>query len=152
MFTIRLDVKGVPETRVLLAKYARSLHDWSPEMREIKTTFKKFLTRDVFESEGAVFGRPWKPLSPTYRDFKRVTFSGRGILQRSGDLRKGWMFVSDDKSVTMENTVDYGIYHQSTRPRKKLPRRPLLHIDQARQDYIVDTLRKGMIKRLKDLI
>ncbi len=152
MFTVDIKVCGAPETIKKHQKLPKDLGDWTPEMKVMGRFFKSFFQNDVYETEGAVFGYPWKALSPRYRDYKRKKAPGRGVLERSGKLRKGWTFDPDKTSVTIENKVKYGYYHQSTKARKKLPRRPLMRFDKKREEYIVNTLKEGIIDRMRKML
>jgi phage gpG-like protein len=152
MLKIEIEVIGDKEFIGKLKKFGKEVLDWTPEFQTMEKHFKKYLTDLVFEYEGAIFGYPWPKLSPKYELKKRVEFSGKGILERTGDLRKGWRFEASKGGLLMENNVPYGVYHQSTKPRKKIPRRPLLRIDSTQEKYIVDVLKKGLLERMKRVI
>jgi phage gpG-like protein len=95
-----------------------------------------------FQSEGqmAYSGQGWKPLAESTKagrlGQRRVKEAAKAkgkpvktatikILQQSGWLRNRWKHFWNDKYAIIQSGVDYGIYHDSDAPRKKLPQRKI---------------------------
>lgn len=81
-----------------------------------------------FQSEGGPQGG-WEPLkTSTIKGRKR---GGDRILQDTGILKSRWKHLyTPEKAAVMSaavmSGVDYGVYHDSDKPRKKLPHRKIL--------------------------
>lgn len=131
MFRFRLDIAGEVQMDRGIARFADGVSDYRPIWPVIEDDFYA-LEKDQFKSEGAEGGERWKALSPAYGAWKEAKFPGKPILQRSGDLVKSLTSPNDPNGVRIEERevltlgtqVPYAIYHQSTKPRKVLPRRP----------------------------
>lgn len=146
MVSLQIQITGDKE---LLKKYGKAknkLKDFSDEMDEIGKYFLKFFNRDVFETEGDIFGEQWARLNSKYELWKRIKYGGRKVLERSGDLRKGFKMKSGRDFARIFNPVDYAIYHQEGTSR--LPKRPLVKIDNDRKKVIEDIIRRGVAKKL----
>ena len=75
--------------------------------------------RRNYDSQGAHFGRRWAPV-------KRAT--PPPPLVKTGRMRARWNIDADDTGLEFSNQQDYFKYHQSNRPRRKLPRRVMLEL------------------------
>lgn len=133
-FHISFDIDGDRELSRKLHGMLGAVSDWSPVWKTISTDWsttmaRKFDTEGAHEAGTAADGTPnpaWAPLSAKYAAWKRRQYPGMGILQRTGKLRK----AAVDPATTITPTSlrltvgsPYAIYHQSSRPRTKLPRR-----------------------------
>lgn len=113
------------------------------------------ILRESFERQFARGGLPdpWKPLKGStirqkeYQGWPRRNrqggipgytiqngnFGPQNILIRTGSLRISWtnpdhpfhVCRADDGVLTIGSSLPWAVYHQSTEPRKKIPRRPL---------------------------
>lgn len=149
MLQVEIQLKGDREVIKQLKAVGDSLGDWKPTLRTIADYFQNYFGETTFEFEGVNLGLPWPDLSQPYKDKKRVEFSGKGILERTGDLRKGWRTEVNKEFALIENKVPYGIYHQSTKPRKRLPRRALMHFNEQSKQYIVNEFASDLAKKIK---
>lgn len=96
----------------------------------------------TFATEGGHSGHPWQPLAEStararahrWGHYRQAPASGAGprhpILVWRGYLRGSFQRGHPEhvravsrSGLTWGSSVDYGIYHQSTRPRTRLPRR-----------------------------
>jgi len=76
-----------------------------------------------FQSEGGPQGG-WEPLkTSTIKGRKR---GGDRILQDTGILKSRWKHLYTPEKAAVMSGVDYGVYHDSDKPRKKLPHRKIL--------------------------
>lgn len=95
-----------------------------------------------FQTEGqlAYPGRGWQPLAASTIKARlgqtRVKRAAKAkgkkpaeatlkILQQSGWLRDRWKHYWNDEYAIIQSGVDYGIYHDSDAPRKRLPERKI---------------------------
>lgn len=128
------------------------MKDWSDEFKKtgelLKASFK-----GNFASSGAELGSPWAPLKPsTIADKTRRGFP-LDILVRTGSMREGFRSQARPLSVVVRNIVPYFPFHQSNRPRSKLPRRVMMKLDAKRKQQIVKIFNEAvesiLQKRLK---
>jgi hypothetical protein len=106
----------------------------------------------VFETEGAVLGRKWAPLSPSYAREKARLFPGRSILIREGGLRDAasrMRRVATPRTLTMSIDDPVAAFHEEGTER--MPARPLIpavlppewerDIDLAATEYVSTLVR-----------
>ncbi|HVX39611.1 MAG TPA: phage virion morphogenesis protein [Gemmatimonadaceae bacterium] len=132
MFRVRLVVENeIVIDRVLAGIEARARNvapAWPAVVRAFQT-----IVRRAFDTEGGSTGAPWAPLAPrTQADRRRHGFPpAHPILERTGALARA-LTIGEGAYVSMQPTrmeyrlgaaVGYFTYHQSTRPRTRLPRR-----------------------------
>jgi len=99
--------------------------------------------RNNFQKEGIHDYRygfsKWKPLKPaTIRDRIRQGYGASPILQRTKRLYNSIVKKSHGENISIVRggtgyfgtSVPYGIYHQSYKPRKKLPRRQFVGVSE----------------------
>lgn len=96
-----------------------------------------FYSNDVFSSEGAVIGEPWKS-GPSYHGLVRT-----GAMRRSFDYR-----ASSDRLEIFNNDTKF-MYHQSNKPRTRLPRRVMLKLDNPRKQLVVKEVQREYIAELQ---
>lgn len=81
-----------------------------------------------YSSRGSLFGSKW-----VARKDKKT----HPLLELTGAMRGAFEFNANNDYVEIFNTSDYFAYHQSNKPRRKLPRRIMLKLDQIRKQFIV---------------
>jgi len=123
-FVIEGDVQLLRRSK----KLDSSLHDFSKGFKNIGVYLGAFFKNEVFDSEGAVFGEQWVS-GPYYNQ-----------LEVTGNMRNSFVAKSDKESVLIDNTAAYFKYHQSNKPRSKLPRRIMMKLDDARKTKIIKLL------------
>lgn len=134
MIRFRMVIDGEVQMDRGIARFADGVTDYRPVWPVIADEFYAEVAGQ-FESEGAQGGRKWAPLSPAYAKWKEARYPGRPILERTGDLKRSLTSEKDPNAVRVEqrkglmlgSKIPYGVYHQSPRPRGRLPRRaPIL--------------------------
>jgi phage gpG-like protein len=145
VITIRLVIEGEVVLSRELDGIEERLRDLSGAWPAIVSTFRGIVAR-AFATEGASTGQAWKPLAErTQRDRKKLHFGAEHpILERYGMLRRsiatdqGLGFTTmTPTSLDIGTKVKYFKYHQSPKPRTKLPRRAMvLFTEQNRQDLV----------------
>lgn len=133
MFRISLTVEGDLVVDRVLQGIAGAASDLTPAWPAVVRAFQE-ITAKAFASEGGSTGAPWRPLAEsTQRDRQRKGFPpAHPILQRTGALMRALTigegaFVSSSATslryIVSADAAGYFKYHQSTRPRTRLPRR-----------------------------
>jgi phage gpG-like protein len=146
MVSVNVQITGDKELINKFHRFKGNLKDFSSEMDHLGKYFVLFFGRDVFATEGDVFGERWRRLSKNYEFWKRINFAGRGILEKTGELKKGYKTQLGRDFVKIYNDVDYAKYHHFGTNR--LPKRTLVKIDEQRKQYIVNLLRQSVAKKI----
>ena len=136
---LSFSVEGEKQVSRRLNMVADHVKDFDVPLRNIG----KELLRSVdsnFSSRGALFGARWAP---------RKDNKPHPILEDSGAMRRGFKDNLGEGYVEIYNIEDYFKYHQSNQPRKKLPRRLMLKIDDIRKTYIVKQFQEHIQKALR---
>lgn len=105
----------------------------------------------VFEGQGNVFGTPWRSLSPRTVAFKERHFRQYSAvpLMATGTMRESFTRTATELHLEVGNSAPYFKYHQSTAPRTKIPRRPMIAINDDVKDIVRDAVREKMIEILE---
>ena len=125
----------------------------------------KLIQDDFYKSEQIIFNlsRPggYKDLSAKYKPFKQKKFGNiYPILFATGRLAasllspSGGEAISEIKptSLRIGTRVPYGIYHQSDKPRTKIPLRKFIFIDGQGVGFPGSSIFQGRSERWKNII
>jgi hypothetical protein len=96
---------------------------------DIGIELSAYFSGQVFASQGQIIDQDWPELSEKYEEWKAENYPGRPPLVRTGEMQDSFNFESTDSSLTMYNTSDHFVYHQSTEPRKVIPRRAMMAVN-----------------------
>lgn len=133
MYRINVSVEGEVVVDRLLQGIEDRARDLTPVWPSVVQVFRTIVAK-AFGSEGASTGAPWQQLAEsTQADRQRHGFPpAHPILQRTQKLMRALTigdgaYVSTSPStmqyLVSEQDVPYFKYHQSRRPRTRLPRR-----------------------------
>lgn len=90
-----------------------------------------------YGSRGTLFGERWAP---------RKDHKPHPLLEKTGAMRHNFQQRLGPGYVEISNPTEYFRFHQSNKPRKKLPRRVMLKVDQIRKVFIIKTFQRHMNK------
>lgn len=144
MVVIRLDTREVDAKLGNLADLARDLR---PIFSIIGDDLKGYFGGVVFEKQG-VRGAKWKSLSAVTQlkrekregYYKNTPIATGQILVWTGRLKNSFDKQVEKSRLIISNSADYFKYHQlGTR---KIPKRPMLVIDQN----VIDTVQKRFLE------
>ncbi|WP_427017868.1 phage virion morphogenesis protein [Pseudarthrobacter sp. P1] len=128
MAQLTINTPGADAFVLVLDRFRQQLANASPAF-EAMADHQALINKKQFFSHGAYGSGGWAPLSPAYATWKAHHFPGRGVLERTGDLREsltdrpfGIDEITDTKMV-IGTGVDYAPYHQNGT--KNMPARPL---------------------------
>lgn len=111
-----------------------------------------FLTNDVFESEGKVFGHGWPELSMPYAYRKFLKYGPQLTLVASGQMRASNALYTTGNMITIKNNARnkqgkfYAQYHQDGGG--NLPQRMLYDLDDERQRRVGEIIMEGIDRRV----
>jgi hypothetical protein len=133
---------GLPEILARVAGLESRARDLRPAL-EVTANLLELHVQRTFATEGAHSGHPWPPLADStvrartrrwgyYRHWAPTAGAGGSgpVLTWHGRLSRSFtrggvahIRIVSPSGLIWGSGVVYGIYHQSTRPRKRLPRR-----------------------------
>jgi phage gpG-like protein len=118
-------------------------------MNEIGSSAAKYYSNQGFNSQGGVFGSKWSPLARRTILRKSKTYPGRSPLVATGKMRDSFTYTASNRQVLIGNKMDYFKYHQSTLPRKKLPRRQTMGINSPIKQMIQGIVSAEVKRKIK---
>lgn len=137
-FQISWTIEGEKQLSRNLLLLSNKVKDWTPAFAETAYTLKSIFSQDVFETEGGAINESWAPLSKAYAYRKAQTHPGKGILERTGAMRNGFMTMWRPDMAQVWNDVEYFKYHQSNQARtSNLPRRVIMKLAETQRTQIV---------------
>ena len=134
---VSFKIEGEKQLSRRLKGVSVDLLNWRPQLKKIGKYLVEVFSGPVFETEGREIGEPWK---------KRKDSNPWPLLQRSGKMRRSFKHIAMMTSVDIMNTADYFRFHQSKLPRRKLPRRIMMKLDQERKTGVVKIIHKSLVK------
>lgn len=146
MLTMSLKLEGLPETKAMLGRVKRVLNDMRPALTSAGEYLLQVFSVEAFESEGSIYGRPWPRLQPAYSLLKSQRYPGRGILERTGELRKGFRLSVGATHALIANAVPHGKYHQLG---QGVPQRIIVALEKRQRDGVETRVRANVMERLR---
>lgn len=149
MLSITVKVSGTKEVKAKLRKLGQELYMLQSAMTAIGDSLSKYY-RDVgFSSQGGVFGGQWPRLSPAYAARKAKEYPGRPILVKTGKMQRSFEYDAKQTYVKISNEAPQFIYHQSTAPRLKLPRRAMMGVNGAVKKTVNEIVKREINAKLR---
>lgn len=151
-FVAELEVFGEVIVRRRMLRLADRIEDASGAFRAVARILERS-TRANFASEGASSGPAWRELAPATRARKARLGLDPRILRATGRLYSA--LVDEGHAEHVEHAgphelrwgaaVPYGVYHQSTAPRTKIPYRPPVRLTEVDKRAVVRELQRAIV-------
>src|ERR1700719_245855 len=151
MLSFKITITGIDRVIQQLDSTREVLTDLYPEWQIVGDYLVIFFSNDVFETEGSVFGEPWADLSPSYAIWKGKNYPGRGILERTGTLRYGFIAQPSSNFLIIANNTPYGAAFKIPK-KSNMPARVFMRIDSERADIINNLILESLNQRISDSI
>jgi phage gpG-like protein len=135
MITLEASVEGEKQLSRKLMIMSSGVENWEEPLTSIATELRQSFEEN-FEARGALFGG-WEPRKKEYP---------WPLLEKSGTMRDSFEQELHKDYVVLSNSAPYFKYHQSNKPRNRLPRRVMMKIDAARKTYIVKAFQEYIVK------
>ncbi|WP_440220925.1 phage virion morphogenesis protein [Dietzia sp. MNB45] len=148
--SITMELENEVLVRRMLGALGLAMSDLKSGMEDVGSDAVKFFSGPVFASRGQAIDATWPRLSTSYAATKAKRFPGRGVLVASGTMRKSFDSEADSMSVTISNTDPKFKYHQSSRARKRIPRRQMLGMSPSLQKRVTNTLAGTLAKKVRE--
>jgi len=140
--SFNVTVKGINGLIRKLNSAEKGLNNFSKPLK-LSDRYMNSEIQKNFSTEGSTLSDGWAQLSPSTLRQKK----GNNILVESGKMKKSFKSQLTSMKLTISNPTKYFKYHQSNRPRKKLPRRVMLGIKKE-QATIINKFFSKYIKSL----
>jgi phage gpG-like protein len=140
MITLNVTLEGEKQLSRRLLTIPHDISNWKIPLFRIGGEIRGSIDQN-FSSRGALFGR-WVP---------RKDNLPHPLLEKTSAMRRNFKQSLGPDYIEIFNPTPYFKYHQSNKPRKKIPRRVMMKIDDERkrfiqrefQKHVHDALRKG---------
>lgn len=163
--SINVVVTGDEELIRKLSKLESQLTDWSAALKEIGRFLVDFYSDNVFASQGGALagskgitggqgeGVPWLKLAPSTIAYKAKHYSQYASvpLMATGEMKNSFYYDAGRNLLEIGNTSDHFEFHQGNGDRTKLPRRPMLGINNSVKSIIKQTLEADIRKKVRAL-
>jgi len=127
MLSVSIEIKGDKETIAALGKLGSSLLNFQMAMRSIGKELVSYYGNNVMNSQGGAIGQRWPALKQSTKEAKAKRYYTSTPLVNTGTMKQSFDSMAPDlNSVTIGNKAPYFVYHQSSAPRSKLPRRVMM--------------------------
>lgn len=130
-------IDGEKQLSRRLRNIGEGVKDWTPAFKEASDRLKNIFSNDVFNTQGGVIGERWQPLKPTYLAQKVKKGFPETPLIKTGLMKNSFYTEVEKDYAIISNSIDYFKYHQSNKPRSKIPRRVMMKIDNPQKQMIV---------------
>ena len=148
-FQLSWQIEGEQQLLRQLRGVSESVKDWKPAFKKTVSELKRTFQNDVFATQGREIGEKWPPLKPMYLAQKRAQGFSGGPLVKSGKMQKGFQTLFKSDMGAVWNSVAYFQYHQSNKPRTKLPRRVMMKLGENQKQLVVKIFHSHWQKKLK---
>jgi phage gpG-like protein len=133
----------------IFKKTIEGLNNFSEPLKGISQYMEKEIDINFKQGGSRLNNRPWKSLKPSTLKQKNRKYPSRPILVRTGRMRRNFQHSLTKDRLEISNKSDYFKYHQSNKPRKKLPRRVMLNILTRQKTEIIKFFSKYIEKLTK---
>lgn len=149
--SISWSIEGDKQVSRKLEGLKNNLKDFRPAFKSASDMLVGIFSKDVFSTKGSVIGETWARLSPmTIRQKVRRGFGAQPLIN-TGTMQGNFKTIVESDSAVIHNSTDYFKYHQSNKPRSKIPRRVMMKIGNSQkvevvrifQKYIQDSVNKS---------
>ena len=134
---------------------SRNLEGLKHNLKNFKEPFKDasnmlvgIFSKDVFSTKGSVIGEQWARLSPMTIKQKAKRGFGSEPLIATGTMQGSFRTIVETDKAVIYNKSDYFKYHQSNKPRKKLPRRVMMKIANTQKVEVVRIFQRHILESL----
>ena len=126
MIELKVDIEGEKQLSRRLLRIPEDIGDFKRPLFRIGAEVRGAVDSN-FSSRGSLFGEPWAP---------RKDNLPHPILEKTTRMRRNFKQKLGPDYLEIFNPTPYFKYHQSNKPRKRLPRRVMLKLDRDRKLFI----------------
>ena len=145
MLSINARIEGKQRVSGLFQKVDKRLSNLNEPLKNSNDYMRDEIDKN-FAKEGRVFGNRWKRLNSKYSAVKRRRYGKTKILEATGKMKDSFKSKFFRNKVVITNPTPYFKYHQSNKPRQKMPRRVMMEITRTQQTEIYRIFTKYLHK------
>lgn len=97
-----------------------------------------------FSTEGGTLGEKWPARKPQFKNGSRI--DTWALLRKTTKMYNSFRAQVSASELEVLNTAAQFKYHQSNKPRSKIPRRVMMKLDEARKRFVVKQLQAYIIR------
>lgn len=146
---IAITITGSKQLKSKMSRIGNGMHDLSGAFTQIGEDLSHYYQTQGFLSQGGVYGQDWAMLSRSYAIRKSKRYPGRPPLVASGKMLSGFRYDASATGVVIGNRMPYFKYHQSTLPRKKIPRRATMGVNDPVKKMIHDAIVADITNKIR---
>ena len=148
---ISIEIRGGREVNAKIKRLGASLMDFTNAMRLIGQRSAKYFSNEAFLSQGGVYGRVWPRLSAKTMVAKARLYPQNinRPLVASGKMKDSFVYTYSKSGTIITNTSPQYKYHQSTLPRRKIPRRQMAGINDPIKQIVRGIIQDDIKKKLR---
>jgi len=139
MIQLSADIEGSKELSRRLLKIPADIGNFKVPLFKVDREVRISIEAN-YGSRGALFGERWAP---------RKDSKPHPLLEKTGRMRRSFESDLGPDYVAITNSAEQFKFHQSAAPRKKLPRRVMMKLDELRKTFIVKTFQAHVKDALK---
>lgn len=160
MLGIQVNLSEIQQVQDRIDKLGRKLYQFDAVLEAIGKTVTEYYAGPAFDSQGGAFARSadnpdggrWPALSPYYALYKAKKLRTPIMVGTSSPhMRDMFTYATDDTSVTIGNTSPHFVYHQSTEPRTRLPRRQMIGMNETIKGMIAEIVENDIRTKIGDI-
>jgi phage gpG-like protein len=149
MINVSFTIEGERQLSRRFHNLKREFDNWTPAFKQAVTTLKDLFSNEVFSSKGGAIGENWPPLDPEYSRWKSMHYPGKGMLERTGEMKRSFQTLYKTDYGAVWNTASYFAYHQSNKPRNKIPRRVMMKLGNEQREVVMKIFHRYFNDKLK---
>ena len=134
---ISWSIEGEKQLSRNLGFLVSSIKDWTPAFKQAGDDLVRVFSTDVFNTQGRAVGESWQPLKPGYAAQKARRGYPTTPLVTTGQMQRSFQSLYKADFAAVWNNAFYFKYHQSNKPRKRLPRRVMMKLGENQRQMVV---------------
>jgi phage gpG-like protein len=139
---VEAKVFGEDIVRRRFLRFARAVSDASAAFAEIAGLLSE-ATRENFDTRGVSGGSRWQDLKPATSARKARLGLDPRILRATGRL---YASLVGGEGSTGRARGPYGVYHQSSAPRRVIPYRPPVRLNELQRRSVAKALQRAIVE------
>lgn len=152
-FSLSITTEGEQVVNRVLMRFASNLATPRDALEEVGVIMRESVERQ-FETEGGYASGGWKPLTPAHVAYKARHGLDPHILRATDRLMASLTRKADSDHIERHegdalifgSRVPYGIFHQSSQPRTKIPFRPPVAITAEDKRKMVKRVQAALLR------
>lgn len=152
--SVAVNISGDAKFMSKLSGLMPALLDWTEALDKAGSDMVAYFSEQPFKSQGGVFGTPWAALSPRTIAIKSELYREYAAqpLIATTTMKNSFEHSATSTHLEVTNSAPYFVYHQSTAPRHKIPRRPMFAVNDDVKGIIQDAFESNLATKIGGLI